>query len=359
MTTPLVAIVGGGYAGIRVAKALDADARVVLIEPKDAFQHNVAALRGLVQPSRLTEIFFPYGSLLAHGTVVKDRAVSVAPGAIELAAGERLQPDYIVLATGSTYPFPAKAGHLDRADAIADYERLHGNVAAAQRILLLGAGAVGLELAGEILAQWPDKRVVLVDPAGEILPGGYDPALPAELHRQLAELNVEIRLGAALAAPLETEPGDLKTVTATLTDGSVVEADLWLRCYGTAPVTDYLGPELADARTAEGYLAVDDHLRVAGQTTVFALGDIAAIDDNKAGIARRQAEVVIANIRAAIAGSDELATYERMPPGILLPLGPERGAGYFPGRGLLDSATVSQMKGADMLIAGYKELFDV
>ena len=43
-----VAIVGGGYGGAAAAKALDDIADVILIEPKDAFVHNIAALRGLI-----------------------------------------------------------------------------------------------------------------------------------------------------------------------------------------------------------------------------------------------------------------------------------------------------------------------
>src|SRR5262245_8620815 len=40
-----VVVVGGGYAGVHVAHSLDDVADVVLVEPKDAFVHNVAALR--------------------------------------------------------------------------------------------------------------------------------------------------------------------------------------------------------------------------------------------------------------------------------------------------------------------------
>jgi NADPH-dependent 2,4-dienoyl-CoA reductase/sulfur reductase-like enzyme len=38
-----VVVIGGGYGGINVAKSLDEVADVVLVEPKDAFVHNVAA----------------------------------------------------------------------------------------------------------------------------------------------------------------------------------------------------------------------------------------------------------------------------------------------------------------------------
>ena len=106
---PSVVVLGGGYAGINVAKQLDDVASVVLVEPKDAFVHNVAALRALVNPAWLPRIYLPYGGLLSHGRVVQDRAVKVDAGRVTLASGEELQADYLVLATGSSYPFPAKS----------------------------------------------------------------------------------------------------------------------------------------------------------------------------------------------------------------------------------------------------------
>ena len=44
---PTVAVIGGGYGGFNAAKALDEFVDVLLVEPRDAFVHNVAALRAL------------------------------------------------------------------------------------------------------------------------------------------------------------------------------------------------------------------------------------------------------------------------------------------------------------------------
>ena len=46
-----IVIVGGGYAGIKVAvKLLEMDANFTLIDVKDCFAHNVANVRAVVQP---------------------------------------------------------------------------------------------------------------------------------------------------------------------------------------------------------------------------------------------------------------------------------------------------------------------
>src|ERR1700730_10913305 len=95
---PTVVVVGGGYGGGAVAKALDETSDVVLVEPKDAFMHNIAALRALVDPSWLPRIFFPYAGLLADGRGVRDRAVVVAPHRVVTASGEEIPAYYVVLA---------------------------------------------------------------------------------------------------------------------------------------------------------------------------------------------------------------------------------------------------------------------
>jgi hypothetical protein len=51
-------------------------------------------------------------------------------------------------------------------------------------------------------------------------------------------------------------------------------ADIWFRCCGVVPNSDYLGDELASARRSDGFIEVGPALQVAGQTTVFAVGDI-------------------------------------------------------------------------------------
>lgn len=90
-----VAVIGGGYGGAAVAKALDEDADVVLIEPKDAFVHAAGSLRALVQPDWAGNIFFPYDRLLQRGKVIRERAASVDPGGVTLASGERVNGDYL------------------------------------------------------------------------------------------------------------------------------------------------------------------------------------------------------------------------------------------------------------------------
>jgi NADH dehydrogenase FAD-containing subunit len=153
-----VVVVGGGYGGVAVAKALDSSSEVVLIEPKDAFMHNIAALRALVDPSWLSRIFFPYTEVMANGRVVHDRASLVDPHRVVTSSGEEFDADYIVLATGSRYPFPAKTDLVHAEAAREEMRATNRALSQADWVLLVGAGPVGIELAGEIREVWPTSR---------------------------------------------------------------------------------------------------------------------------------------------------------------------------------------------------------
>jgi NADH dehydrogenase FAD-containing subunit len=354
---PTVLVVGGGYGGIRVAKALDDIAEVTLVDPKEAFVHNIAAWRALVEPEWLERIFFPYERLLASGRFVRSSAASIDGTRVTLATGDVLDADYLVLATGSSYPFPAKNEEPDVATARQRVEEAHEALLAAERVLIVGAGPSGLELAGEIKSFYPEKQVTIADVADDILTGPYDQALRDDLRRQLAALDVKLQLGQALSELPDSAPATRAAIRISTADGAEIVADIWFRAFGVRPHSDFLAQgSLAGALDERGYVRVDDHLRVVGETNVFAVGDLSDADRDMAGVASRQAAVVAANIRTLITGEGTLGAYEKIPALIAIPLGPEGGAGSL-GDGLADAATISELKGRELGVASLGELF--
>ncbi|RFU38357.1 FAD-dependent oxidoreductase [Actinomadura logoneensis] len=351
-----VVVVGGGYGGAAVAKALDAHADVVLVEPRDAFVHSAGSLRALVRPEWAPNMFFRYDRLLSRGRVVRARAASVDAAGVTLESGERIDAGHVVLASGSGYPYPAKTRTDVAAEALAQLRETHRELAGAARVLIAGAGPVGLELAGEIKAVWPDKQVTIVDPAERIVPA-FAPEMRADLHRQLDERGIGLRLGTRLSAEPPVEPGRARTFTV---DG--ITADIWFRAYGVDVRTSHLGPDLAAARTPAGRVRVTPHLNVEGFPNVYALGDVTDLDEAKmAGYAMRHAEVVAANIAARVRGEEPTETYTPSPiPSVLLPLGPDGGVGQFPtpdGPLVVSAETVAEYKGRDLFIDRFVELF--
>lgn len=360
-------VVGGGYGGIAAASLLDPVADVVLVEPRETFVHNVAALRGLVDPAWAPRLFLPYDRLLARGKVMRDHVVAVEDSGtagdradavtVRLRHGAELRAEFVVLATGSRYPFPAKFEELDRVGALDHLDRVRTGLDRAARVLLLGAGPVGVELAGEITSAWPDKHVTVLDPHPDLLGGAYPAELRDELRRQLAVRGVELRLGESLVREPASPPGQPGTFSVPTSAGSTVDGDMWFRCHGAAPVSDYLGGALGARRTDRGHLDVTSGLQVPGHPRVFAIGDLTAVEESKtAKAAGQHAEIVAGRIRAALEGRDDPAVHTPGPPSIVVPLGPDAGASYSPRTGLLGAEATTSLKSSHMKIDDYRDL---
>ena len=365
MGMPTVVVVGGGYGGVAVATALDDVADVVLVEPKDAFVHAVGALRAAVDATWEDRIFFPYDRLLARGRVIHEYAQLVGPTRVRFSMDRSIDADYLVLATGTAYPFPAKFVESDAWVARARLARLRESLKTADRALLVGAGPVGLEFAGELLAAFPALGITVVDQADDVLTtGNYSPELRASIRSQLAERGVVFELGSPLGSLPPKDVGVLAPFTVETVAGRRIEAQIWFRCYGNLPATGYLGAELRTARRWNGELAVTPHLTVQGFDRVFAVGDITDVPETKrASAAQAHAAVVAANIRALIEDREPTATYVAAAERIVLPLGPDGGASQVIDadgtRRILGPRETSALKGADLFSGRFATLFGI
>jgi NADH dehydrogenase FAD-containing subunit len=359
-----VAVVGGGYGGTLVAEALDETADVILIDPRDAFVNVAASLRALTQPDWASNAFFPYNTLLRRGHHVRERAVSVDGSGVTLGDGSRIDADYIVLATGSSYSYPARPHLIDAsvADALSDLRATHAQLDRAERVLILGAGPVGLELSGEIREVWPDKRITIVDRSAEVLPG-YLQDVRDDLHRQLEALGVDLRLNNSIADIPPIPEGTLGSFTVTTTGGEDIEADIWFRSFGSRVNTAYLADGALTELSERNTVPVSAELNVVGYENVYALGDIADLTDPKmATWAQTQAGVVVENIRAQLEGRDRDAHYvPTTSQRIFLPLGSGAGVGQLPtpdGSGApAPLHVVIDRKGRDLFTSRFAERF--
>jgi apoptosis-inducing factor 2 len=152
MDSAKVLVIGGGYSGTAIAKLLDRDFDVTLIEKQETFFHNLGALRAAVKPNWLDKIFIPYDGLLKRGKVLHSLVTEVTPDKIQLDTGETLGFDYLVLATGSSYPFPGKMSASDVEGSKQSILHLSEKIRAAQQVLIVGGGPVGVEIASNYSA---------------------------------------------------------------------------------------------------------------------------------------------------------------------------------------------------------------
>lgn len=354
-----VVIIGGGYAGTKLAHGLDGHAEIVLVEPREAFLHNVAAIRAVVDPALMDRVLIAYDRLLKRGRLVRDRVTALEENAVRLSSGAAIEADQIIIATGSTYARPFKLFSDDTASFRTASASAHAKLRAAKSVAIVGAGAVGTELAGEIAAAFPGKSLSLISATPDLFPE-FPQGLGRRLQRDLKSMGVTLYLGSRVkSVPDNVEPsaGEL-----SFSDGSTLRADLIFPTMGAMPVTGLMAalPGVAFDRT--GRVVVDPWLRPAGLSNVFALGDMAATGEMMTIVGiNRQKPWLEKTIKSVLAGKKvhKLPPYTTWPtPPILIPLGPKRGASVLPltKSGLVVGGFLTSMiKGKTLFVPGQRK----
>lgn len=354
-----LSIVGGGYAGFNLARLLDRHVDVTLIEPRDAFVHNVAAIRATVEPKLLDRIILPYDRLLSQGKLVRARAEGVDKAGVSLTGGERIAADAVIVATGSHYAAPFKP----QGDSITDFRNelnaVSAQIACADRIVIVGAGAVGVELAGEIKTAYPTKTVMMVSDQHRLFPS-YPERLHAALIQKLLALGIVLHLGQAAKSLKQSQaPFD---GTIELADGSVLSG-LVIPAIGAHMAASPAHSLPGTNPQPNGQLAVDRWLRPSSLPNIFALGDLAATGEGMTVVSTmRQVPWLAKTLRKLAQGSriEDLPAYKcwKTPP-ILLPLGPAKGASVLPfGKGwIVGDRVTSAVKGKQLFIPRYHKEF--
>jgi NADH dehydrogenase FAD-containing subunit len=355
-----VIIIGGSYAGFTLARSLDSAADVMLVEPRDRFVHNVAAMRAIVEPKLFETIAIPYDRLLKRGKVVRARAVAVSDRSVKLSDGRTVEGDFVVVATGSSYASPFKPKGDDVEGMIAASLAAHNQLKAAKSVAIVGAGAVGTELAGEIATGMRGKAVTLISSTPTLFPG-YAPGLGRKLEAQLKRMGVTLRLGVTVSSLKQTDAPFAGRIE--LSDGTTINADLIFPAIGTKPVTDLLRALPGAKFDALGCAEVDGWLRPSSHPNVFALGDAISVGDAMTIVAiMRQQPWLTKTIKAVLGGKklESLPRYTPWPsPPILIPLGSKKGASVLPlGKGMVvGSFLTSAIKGRALFIPRYQKEF--
>ncbi|SFU14516.1 NADH dehydrogenase, FAD-containing subunit [Pseudovibrio denitrificans] len=324
-----VAIIGGGFAGIELAKSLEAHMNVTLIEQNTHFVHTPAMVRAVVQPKILERALIPYDSLLKQGSIIHGRAQSVEANGVLLEHGEHVPADYIIVATGSANATPFKPKENSIKALLDDHADVHQQLKAARSVAIVGAGAVGTELAGEISHFMPDKQVTLVSSASTLFPD-FPSRLGRNLEAKLKATGVKVILG-AMAENLKSlnEPysGTLK-----LSNGDQISADLIFPVIGSRARSELLEALPGVEKSSANRVKVDPWMRPSDLSNVFAVGDVADNGDPMTVIAINRQAPWLAKLLRAVSQGKKLEEQKAFAPDnkqmILIPLGPEKGNSF-------------------------------
>lgn len=225
-----IVIIGGSFSGYfaawLIASTLPSDSpyEVVVIEPNSHFHFTWVLPRFCVVPDHEHKAFVPYGLYLTkfkNVRWVRDRVVAVDRTSVRLRDSEEKIPyGFLIIATGSdaSEGLPSRVGAEGKADGVNLVRGVQKEIADAKKIVVVGGGAVGVEVATDAKGQYPEKDVVLVHSRQAVM-HRFGPELQAAALEALKGLGVDV----ILEERVESE--DKETSHVILTSGRTVECD--------------------------------------------------------------------------------------------------------------------------------------
>lgn len=275
-----IVIVGAGQGGFQAAASLREagyEGRLVLVgdEPGLPYQRPPLSKAYMKGEAGIEQIELRAAAFYADHRIelVNARATAIdrAGQRLVLEGGEALPYAHLILATGArNRPLPVPGHDLagvfylrTRADADALKDRL----ATARRVVVIGAGFIGLEFAA--VARALGHEVTVLEGASRVLARAVSPEMSAFFASAHAAMGTDLVLGAGVIG-LEGEAGHVTGVATG--DGTVHPADFVLVGIGVVPNVELAaeaGLEVANGIVVDAHLATMD-------PAISALGDAVA-----------------------------------------------------------------------------------
>ncbi|ODV95985.1 hypothetical protein PACTADRAFT_80063 [Pachysolen tannophilus NRRL Y-2460] len=223
--------------------------------------------------------------------------------------------DYCIYAAGRSRPWPFDPKGFDKKYYLEEMEKSTEKIKAANIISVIGAGAVGIEVAAELKTDFPEKKVLLIHPHDNLPPENRLSQIFKQKNLEfLKDVKVEVKLNTRVLK--EVENGFLTT------NGDFVESDLILWCSSKQNnLKPLLNNEKSPFKDCIDYkvddIAINRNMQIirydessydfsnatvpAKFEKIFAIGDVSKIPAVKAaGGAYRQAIVAAENVMAIV-----------------------------------------------------------
>lgn len=315
-----ILIVGAGHAGFQVAVLLrqaghQGPIRLINDEALLPYQRpplSKAYLKGSGDAGTVLfrpEKFFHDQNieLIAGRAVVIDRAQRV----VRLASGATHGYGHLVLATGARNRLlDVPNANLDGVRylrSFAESETLRTRLVAGQRVVVVGAGFIGLEFAATARAKGLEVDVLELAP--RVMARAVTPVISDFFQRRHGEAGIRLHFGVG-ATEIEAKHGRVSGVS--LSDGRRLPADLVVVGVGVLPNVELA----AEAGLAVAAGIIVDAQLLTGDPDISAIGDCALFDSPRFGAPLRLESVQNATdharcVAARLTGKPE--TYDGLP----------------------------------------------
>ncbi|MBM3104457.1 NADH:flavorubredoxin reductase NorW [Pseudomonas sp. V1] len=273
-----IVIVGSGFAARQVVKnlrKLDSDVPIRLIAADTCDEYNKPDLSHVISLKQSADDMTrqsagDFAEMYRLTLNSHCQLTAVDPENKRIVAGnETFGYDKLILATGAQAIVPPIPGRewMVTLNSQQEYRRAQGALREAQRVLILGAGLIGTELAMD--ANRAGKQVILLDKCHSLLASLLPVEVSSRLQHRLCQMGVEMLFNQGLESIEKTNDGLL----ATLSNGRRITTDVVIASIGLKPDTTI---------AAQAGLWVDRGIEVdermcTSDPYIFAVGDCAQI----------------------------------------------------------------------------------
>lgn len=272
-------IIGGGQAAAQACASLRQfgyAGKITLIADEAALPYQRPPLSKAYMKGELAEerLYFKPEAWYEDNNIdvilsMRAQKIDRANQVVEIEHGGKVPYDALIIATGSRpRVLPIEGAELDGVfdlRNLADVERIRPRLMGGERMVIVGAGYIGLEAAA--VARQLDLEVTVLEMADRVLARVTSPVMSDFYDQEHRAKGVDIRLNAQISAI----KGEGKVERAVLADGTDIPADIVLIGIGIVP-NDELAAE-AGIACKDGILT--DRDARTNDPRIFAAGDCA------------------------------------------------------------------------------------
>ncbi|MBG3020021.1 MULTISPECIES: NADH:flavorubredoxin reductase NorW [Proteus] len=275
-----IVIIGAGFAARQLVKNIrkfNADIPITLIASDSIDEYNKPDLSHVISQAQSADDLtkqtaqdFALQYQLAIHPYTQITDINTDEKRIQSMQGEQWYYDKLILATGAKTYCPPISGHelMLTLNSQQEYRAYETQIHHAKRILILGAGLIGTELAMDFSRA--GKEVILADISGQLLSSLIPADLSGRLQSSLTEIGVRLMLKSPLQSLTQTDNG----ILATFNQHHQLTVDCVIAATGLTPNIELA--HLAGLHTDRGII-VNEYLQ-SSDKDIYALGDCAQIN---------------------------------------------------------------------------------
>lgn len=193
-------IVGGGYAGSKLAYQLDSIFNVTLVDTKNYFEITSDIIPIISSPwteknseaCKKLQVLHRY--YLKRANVLTGTAETVSETAVKLSDGRVVPYDILILANGEKKSFPFETKQKTLSNRLLELKGFNEFLSTTKKVAIVGGGPMGVSLAAQLAEDRPQMEVHLFHSQARLIPSLPEISSDAAFQHLRARQNVKLHM---------------------------------------------------------------------------------------------------------------------------------------------------------------------